>query len=145
MFKRRSTVIYNTIIISKLDLEKCLSIVRLLFVDVSSIFCRLFVYFLSIFAWFSFDILSIFCPYCVRLIARVHRSQIKPALCLWIRQPTSGPTYCIVPLILSGLNVIIWNRTYTVIYNTIIMSKLDLEKCVFVFCRFCVDVSSVFC
>ena len=93
------TVYHNTLIISKLDLEKHLSVCCRFSVDVCSVLCRYFVYLLSMVAWFSVNILSEFCLHFVRIIARVHRNQQKPALRPRTRPPTSGPTYCIVPLI----------------------------------------------
>ena len=50
-----------------------------------------------------------------------------------------------IPLIVSWMNVIICNRTCAVIHNTTIISKLDLNKCLSIFCRFSVNVLSVFC
>ena len=92
---RTCTVMYRTRIISKIDFKNFLSVFCQSCVDVSSVLCRFFVYLVSMLAWF----LSIFCPYSVRVIARVHRDQHKPALRLRIRPPKNGPTYCIVPLI----------------------------------------------
>ena len=93
------TVIYNTAIISELDLEKCLSVLCRFSVDVSTGFCRFCVILLSMYAWCSVDILPVFIWYSVCIIARVHRNQHKADLCLRIRPLTSGPTYCIVPLV----------------------------------------------
>ena len=90
------TVFHNTLIISKLNLEKHLSVCCRFSVDVYSVFCRFFVYLLSMFAWFSVDILSVLCPYCLACVHRImHKSALRPR----IRPPTSGTTYSIVPLI----------------------------------------------
>ena len=111
-------------------------------VDVSSVFCLLFVYYLSMFAWFSVDILPVFCPYCVRSIAHVHRNQHKPALYLRIRPPKIFPllvSYRLldVSTIVSWLNVISSDRTCTVNFNSIKISQGDLKKWLYVLCRFC--------
>ena len=128
------------------------SIVLLFSVDVCSVLCRFFVYFLSMFVCLSVNILAILCPYSVCIIAGVHRKQHKPAQRLRNRPPTNGPTYCIVPFLVSWLNIIFCNQKSTVlIYDTIIMSKVDLKKLLSVFCRhllgfvsilrlFCADV-----
>jgi len=103
-------------------------------VDFSSIWCQCLLEFLSIFG-----------PYSVRIIARVHRTQHKPALRLRIRPPQNGPTYCIVPLVVLQLNVMICDRTCAVIYNAVFISTLDFDRFLPVFCRSCVDLSSVLC
>ena len=132
IYNRTFTVIDNTNAISKLHLEKLLSI-----------FCRFSADSSSIFFPCLLGLLSIFWSYYIRIIARVYRKLQKPALRLRTRPPTSGPTYCIVPFIVSWLNIIIYNRACTVKDNTIFISKLDLEKLLFVFCRYSVDVCSV--
>ena len=55
--------------------------------------------FMSIFALFSVDILSVYYPYYVCIIPHVHRDQHKAVLYLRIHQLKNGLTYCIVPLI----------------------------------------------
>ena len=119
----------NIIIISKLDLEKLLC----LFVDVCLVLCRLFVYFLSMFARFNYR-------NSVRnqsVLSRVFTSPlcesdfVHPQVVLLI----VSSHLLKVPLIVSWLNIVICNRTCEVIYNAIIISKLDLEKllCLFVY------------
>ena len=96
---RTYTGTHDSIIISKLDFKKCLSVSWRACVDVSPVLYRILVYLLSMFAWLSVHIGSVFGPYSVRIIVRNHRDQHKPALRFRSRTSTSGPTYCIVPLI----------------------------------------------
>ena len=125
-----------------------------------SIFCRCFLGFVSILHLFSVDVclgsLSIFFSSSVCIMARVHSNDHKPALRVRIRPPTSGPSYCIVPFIVSShlvnvpcivswLNMVICNRTCTVIYDTIIISKLGLEKLLSAFGRSSVDICLRLC
>ena len=121
-------------LISKVDSEKCLLV-----------FCRYFVYILSIFAWFSFLILSVFCSYSVRIIARVHRNQHKAILRLRIRPPQ------VVPLIVSShlLNVPFFVSSS----RNVCHFSVDLLKCVLGFltafrlfcCRCLLGFLSVHC
>ena len=115
-----------------------------------SIFCRCFLGFVSILHLFSVDVclgcLWIFFSYSVCIMARVHRNQHKATLRLRIRPPQAVPLLVSshllnVPFIVSWLNVTVCNWMYTIIYKSMLMSKLDLEKCLSVFCRFSVDVS----
>ena len=64
---RTHTVTHDSIIISKLDFKKCLSVSWRACVDVSSVLCRFLVYLLSMFAWLSVHIGSILGPYWVRI------------------------------------------------------------------------------
>ena len=69
---RTYTVMYDTIFLSKLDLEKLLSVIGLYSVDASSVLCRFFVYFLTMFAWafcrYSVFILCLCCLYYVFIL-----------------------------------------------------------------------------
>ena len=125
---------------------------------------RLFsVYFRSMFARFCVDLsslfwrcllgfLSILCPYSFRIIARVHMNKHNPTLRLRIRPTRSVPTYCIVPLIVSRLNAIICNQACTVIYNTMIISYDHINPrfreitvyFVLIFCRCLLGFVSIF-
>ena len=147
---RTCTEINDTIIISKLDLEKLLSVFCRFSVDVCSVLCRFFVYFLSLFAWFSVDILSV--------LSRVFTGSSTSPLCA---SRFGHPQVVLlivsshllnVPFIVSWRNIIICYRTCIVIRKTMVISKLDLEKLLSVFCRFqsmvarfFVDSSSIFC
>ena len=145
---RTYTVIHDSIIISKLDFKKCLSVSWRPCVDVSSVLCRYFVYLLPMCAWLSDHIGSVFGPYSVRIIVRNHWDEHKPALRLRSRVVpliASSHFLNVPPPIVSWLNIMICDRTCTVSYNTIFISKLDFEKVVSVFYRCCVDVSSVLC
>ena len=93
---RSCTVIHSTILFhNSTSRNLCL-----FFVDVLSMFVRFCVDSLFIRCWFFvLFFLSIFRPHFVRIIARNQSKKHKPALRLRTHPTTSGPTYCIVPLI----------------------------------------------
>ena len=129
------------------DLEKLLLVSCRFSVDICLVFCRFFVYFLSMFAW-------VVCRYSVLLLSilsRVFTYTSRSPLCasgFVHRQvvPVIVSSHLLnVPLIVSWLNMVICNRTCTVIYDTIIISKLGLEKLLSAFGRFSVDICLSLC
>ena len=115
------------------------SMFRRFCVDISSILCRCLLGYMSILGPYSVRILLLF----LRIITGISTSR----LC------ASGVVHFLnVALIVSWLNVIVCNWTYTVIYKSMLISKLDLEKCLSFFCRFAEvfprfsnNFSSIFC
>ena len=135
----------NTTILSKLDLEKLLSF-----------FCRFSVGFLSMFASCCDGHSFIACRCLLGFLSILY-------YCARSQEPATSPICAcgfvhprVVPLIVSShlwnvpfivlrIKIIICNQPCTVLSNTIITSKLDLEKLLSVFCRFSVGVCSVLC
>ena len=128
-----------------------------MFVCFLSIFCRCFpwssVEFSSIFCRCLLDFLSIFCPYSVRI-----QSVLWPMFTRTSTSPLCASRFVhsqAVPLVVSShllniplnvprLTIILCNRSYKIIYISIIIPKVDLKKCLSVRCRFSDNVSSVF-
>ena len=111
-------------------------------IDSSSIFFRCLFVSLSRFLRYPVRIL----PVCSQLFTR---SSISPLCASGFVHPQVVPLivsshFLNVPFIVSWLNIIIYNRTFTVIDNTNTISKLHLENLLSIFCRFSADSSSIF-
>ena len=111
-------------------------------VDFASFCCRCMLGVLLIFCPYSFGTLSVLSrvftgtntrPLCAS--GFVHRQEIPLILSSHLLN---------VPLIVSWLNVIVCNRICTVIYKAMLISKVDSEKCLFVFCRCLLGFLSIF-
>ena len=111
-------------------------------VDFSSFCCQCLLSFLSIFCPYSFGTLSVLSrvftgtstsPLCAS--GFVHRQEIPLLVSSHLLN---------APLIVSWLNVIVCNRACTVIYKSMLISKVDSEKCLFVFCRCLLGFLSIF-
>ena len=126
------------------DLLKCV----LGFLTTFRLFCcRCLLGFLSMFC-------PMFCPCSIRILVVLSRvftgTSTRPLCAFGFFHPQVVPLLVSshllnVPFIVSWLNIISCNRACTVIHNTVIISKLDLEKCLSVLCRFSIDVSTGFC
>ena len=151
---RTHTVTHDSIIISKLDFKKCLSVSWRACVDVS-------LGFVSIFGLFAVDVCLVVCPYWVhigsvlgpywvRILCVITGTSTSPPCASGVVHPQIVPRIVSshllnVPLIISWLNIMICDQTCTVSYNTIFILKLDFEKVLSVSYQCCVDVSSVLC
>ena len=119
------------------------SMFRRFCVDVSSILCRCLLGYMSILGPYSVRILLLL----LRIITGTSTSRICAS---GVVHPIMVPLivsshFLNVALIVSWLNLMICDRTCTVIYRTRIISNLDFENFLPVSCRSCVDVSSVLC
>ena len=91
-------------------------------------------------------VLSILCPY---YCARSQEPATNPLCACGFVHPRVVPLIVSshlwnVPFIVLRIKIIICNQPCTVLSNTIITSKLDLEKLLSIFCRFSVDFLSMF-